>query len=90
MVDDFQVPFDEGYAYDDYGVGRALTKDYIESIVAARGLQVLYPSTPSAHETGERCGCVVLAESTAVALALSSLPLLRQAAPAVAARPVDE
>ena len=78
MVDDFQVPFDAGYRYDDYGVGRVLTANYIEPIVAAHGLRILYPSTPSVHETGARRGCVVLSKNTALALALTSLPLLRE------------
>jgi hypothetical protein len=29
MIDDFRVPGDEGYAYDDYGPGKALTADYL-------------------------------------------------------------
>src|SRR5215469_4379766 len=29
MIDDFQVPFDAGYAYDDYGAGKALIPQYI-------------------------------------------------------------
>ena len=78
MVDDFQVPFDAGYAYDGYGVGRVLTADYIESIVVVHGLRVLYPSTPSADETGARRGCVVLAKNSALSLPLASLPLLRE------------
>ena len=57
-----------------------------EPIVAARGPRVLYPSTPSVHETGARRGCVVLAKNTALALALTSLPLLREAAPLVYGR----
>ena len=75
MVDDFQVPFDTGYGHDDYGPGRVLTAELIDPIVAAHSLQVFYPSTPSAEETGARRGCVVIA-STSVALA--SLPLLRR------------
>ena len=81
MIDDFQVPFDAGYGYDDYGVDRVLTADYIEPIVAARGLRVLYPSTPSVNETGARRGCVVLAQNTTIARALTCLPLLREGAP---------
>jgi hypothetical protein len=79
MVDDFQVPFDTGYGYDDYDAGRSLTAKYIGSIVAAHGLRVFYPSTPSVNETGARRGCVVLAKNTTLALALASLPLLREA-----------
>jgi hypothetical protein len=78
MIDDFQVPFDKGYGYDDYGVGKALTADYIVPIVAAHSLEVFYPSTPSSQETGARRGCVVIASNT-VALALACLPLLRAA-----------
>jgi hypothetical protein len=79
MIDDFLVPFDEGYRYDDYGAGRSLTADYIEPIVVAHRLRLFYPSTPSVCETGERRGCVVLAKNTALAVELASLPLLREA-----------
>jgi hypothetical protein len=75
MVDDFQVPFDSGYGYDDFGACRCLSADYIEPIVATHGLQIFYPSTPSGQETGARRGCVVIASST-MTQALSSLPLL--------------
>jgi len=30
MIDDFQVPDDPGYAYDDYGPGKALTPDLVD------------------------------------------------------------
>ena len=80
MVDDFRVPFDTGYGYDDYGPCRSLTAELIEPTVAAHSLQVFYPSTTSAEETGARRGCVVIA-STSVALA--SLPLLRQMGEAI-------
>jgi hypothetical protein len=78
MIDDFQVPFDEGYGYDDYGVGKALTADYIEPIVVAHNFKVFYPSTPSSQETGARRGCVVIAGNIA-GPAFASLPLLRPA-----------
>ena len=81
MVDDFHVPFDSGYGYDDYGAGRSLTADYIEPIVAAHGLRVFYPSTPSAHETGARRGCVILAKKNHTGTVLTSLPLLQEAQP---------
>jgi predicted O-methyltransferase YrrM len=78
MVDDFQVPFDAGYGYDDYGTRRSLTADYIKPVVAAHSLLVFYPSTPSVQETGARRGCVIIANNTA-GLTLGSLPLLRPA-----------
>lgn len=77
MIDDFQVPFDPGYGYDDYGPGKALVPDYIVPAVSAHGLRAFYPSTPSAEEGGVCRGCVVLAKHQPVISALSSLPLLR-------------
>jgi hypothetical protein len=82
MIDDFKVPFDDGYGYDDYGF-KSLTAELIEPIVAAHRLQVFYPSTPSVQETGWRRGCVVI---TSQAVPLASLPLL-VADPLVRARP---
>ena len=75
MIDDFRVPFDDGYGYDNYGAGRSLTAELIEPAVGTYGLQIFYPSTPSVLETGERRGCVVVAGNT-VAPPLASLPLL--------------
>ena len=77
MVDDFQVPNDSGYGYDDYGPGKALTFDYIAPIVARHGIKAFYPATPSIDETGARRGCVVLARSAQQSKILASLPLLR-------------
>ena len=81
MIDDFQVPFDAGYGYDNYGVDRVLTADYVVKPIVAGGLRVLYPSTPSVNETGARRGCVVLAQNTTIARALTCLPLLREEVP---------
>jgi predicted O-methyltransferase YrrM len=76
MIDDFQVPFDEGYGYDDYGPGKALVPRYIASAVSVHELRAFYPSTSSADESGARRGCVVLARHSTLISALSSLPLL--------------
>jgi predicted O-methyltransferase YrrM len=57
MVDDFQVPGDPGYTYDDYGPGKALVESYLPPL---EGWVLLYPSLPSAQETGARRGCCVL------------------------------
>jgi hypothetical protein len=61
MVDDFRVPDDPGYGYDDYGPGKALDQSYVSPAVAAFRLAVLYPVLRSAEETGQRRGCAVLA-----------------------------
>jgi hypothetical protein len=80
MIDDFQVPSDAGYGYDDYGPGRALTSDYIRAAIWAHQLQAYYPSTPSGAESGKRRGCVVLARGASHGSVLASTSLLRPAA----------
>src|SRR5262249_34750011 len=79
MIDDFQVPFDAGYGYDDYGPGKVLNAEDIAPVVAAHELAVYYPSTPSAEETGARRGCVVLCRDSVHGAVVSSLSLLRHA-----------
>jgi hypothetical protein len=78
MIDDFKVPFDAGYRYDDYGPGKALTPEYIAPALRAHGLAALYPSTPAAQETGMKRGTVVLAKAREHGGALRSLALLRE------------
>lgn len=72
VIDDFEVPGDPGYAFDDYGVGKALTAEYISGVAERFKLHANYPTTPSADETGAVRGCVVLAQA-----ALSGVSLLR-------------
>jgi hypothetical protein len=59
MIDDFRVPDDDGYGYDDYGPGAVLSKELLPHD-ALRGWSLLYPSAPSGAETGHRRGCCVL------------------------------
>jgi len=79
MIDDFQVPGDPEYAFDDYGPGKALTPEYLSASVAAHELATYYPSRPASEEGGSRRGCVVLAKAEIHGVSLSSLPLLRRA-----------
>jgi hypothetical protein len=78
MIDDFQVPDDAGYGYDDYGTTGALTRDYIAPLVRQYQLTEFYPSAPSATESGLRRGCVVLARDRGLVAALSGLSVLRK------------
>lgn len=71
VIDDFEVPGDSGYAFDDYGTGKALNAEYIAPSVERFDLHPHYPATPSASETGAARGCVVLASR-----ALSDVSLL--------------
>lgn len=79
MIDDFRVPWDAAYGYDDYGPGKVLNADYIAPAVAAYGLAVFQPCTPASEETGMRRGCAVVAREEAHGTALRSLALLRAA-----------
>ena len=78
MIDDFQVPGDGGYAYDDYGCGRVLNREYIAPQLKQFQLAEFYPSTPSSAESGIRRGCVVLAHDSGVIDTLSGVSLLRK------------
>ena len=60
MIDDFQVPDDSGYQYDDYGDGKKLCLDYLET-VAHLGFVPFFPALPSSQEVGLKRGWVVLA-----------------------------
>jgi hypothetical protein len=93
MIDDFEVPSDAGYGYDDYGSGNALVLDYIRPAISTHLLQAFYPSTPSAADYPStplaaaglaaagrlRRGCVVLAKEASHGPVLASIPLLRPA-----------
>ena len=59
MIDDFRVPFDNGYGYDDYGEGKALVPAYIKS--AVRALQslayVYYEDEPGRRSAAKLLDC---------------------------------
>jgi len=61
MADDFRVPTDSGFAYDDYGKGKCLSVSDLHEAVTAKS-SMFFPNYASAHETGARRGCVVLAQ----------------------------
>jgi hypothetical protein len=76
MIDDFEVPGDPGYCFDDYGPGRRLTMEYLP-LKELSNLVVLFPTLPSAEETGARRGCAVLVDREREASLLSSVALRR-------------
>jgi hypothetical protein len=75
MVDDFRVPDDPGYDYDDYGFGKVLEPALLVS--APQSLAVFWPSAGSEMETGARRGSVVLATTGPISDALSRVQGLR-------------
>lgn len=77
LVDDFQVPGDDGYAFDDYGPGKALNLDYLRPVLKRNDLTAFFPTTPSSKESGGRAGYVVVV-SKATAAFIASSTLLKQ------------
>lgn len=60
VIDDFEVPFDGGYTWDDYGEGKALNLNYISRSEIADCI-IGFPIMPSDEENGARRGaCVVV------------------------------
>ena len=59
MIDDFAVPWDPGYAYDDYGPGKALTIELLARL-NPQGASLFFPTIPATQETGAKRGCAVI------------------------------
>jgi hypothetical protein len=78
MVDDFCVPGDNGYAFDNYGHGKALELSMLENAVKKYNLAVFFPAARSSEETGGKCGCVVLAPHGPLSQKLTKLPSLSE------------
>jgi hypothetical protein len=60
MIDDFKVPSDEKYGYDEYGGGKVLDLEYLNALNELE-LAAFFPSKRARFETGKKRGCVVLA-----------------------------
>jgi predicted O-methyltransferase YrrM len=76
VIDDFQVPHDAGYGFDDYGRGAQLTLDYIMPVLQGHRLPAYFPARRSEEDTGARRGCLVTA-APPLTSTLASSPLLR-------------
>jgi predicted O-methyltransferase YrrM len=77
MVDDFRVPTDSGFAYDNYGRGRCLSVSNLCEAVTARPT-IFFPNYASGEETGARRGCVVLAQAELADLISRGIPTLTE------------
>ncbi|AZQ66761.1 hypothetical protein EF888_06170 [Silicimonas algicola] len=77
LIDDFEVPGDTGYSYDDYGPGKALTAEYVAPSLDKFGLVIMYPKVSSDLETGAKRGCAVLTRKAMVHNILGAVSLLR-------------
>lgn len=80
LIDDFKVPDDSGYGYDNYGPGHVLTLDYLAPSIARFGLHTFFPAAPATQEIGGRRGCVVLGADADVVAALRTVAGLRELA----------
>ncbi|MCU7491557.1 MAG: hypothetical protein HF312_03740 [Ignavibacteria bacterium] len=76
MVDDFKVPFDSEYTYDDYGNGKELSLEYLEPL-RSFGFCPFFPSKSAKEETGRKRGCIVLANKEGLIENLSKVKALR-------------
>lgn len=68
LVDDFEVPGDSGYKFDDYGPNGSCTLAYVEDILGP-GVRVFFPTVSSSAETGVRRGyCLIAAGESNIAM----------------------
>jgi hypothetical protein len=77
MIDDFEVPGDAGYKFDDYGNGKRLALSYLGPL-STLGLQAFFPRIASGDETGMLRGSVVLTDADG-AYSLAGASTLRAA-----------
>ncbi len=81
MIDDFAVPDDAGYQFDDYGDGKCLSLKYISPLIGS-DWSVFFPAANSEDETGLKRGSVLLVSKDLEneALKVSSLRLYESVA----------
>lgn len=75
MIDDFLIPDDEGYTYDDYGPDKTLSLEYLNKAMPIP-FHAFFPLS-SENETGSRRGCVVITGSDQKAEILKTSKWLR-------------
>jgi hypothetical protein len=76
MIDDFEVPDDPEYGWDDYGPGKQLSVGCMPADIM-REYCLFWPSLRGKEESGLRRGCVVMSRRGAAAEKLADLPVLR-------------
>ena len=77
MIDDFEVPFDQGYGYDTYGQGKKLCLQMLSGF-RDQLEYVYFPALPAMKESGPRRGCLVFTTSTVLDQQLQTLPSLKR------------
>ena len=79
VIDDFKVPFDEDYRFEDFGPGQVLDMEYIKRC-GIRDAIAFFPNVGGRWETGLKRGCVVLVGNHELAAKCRAVPLLQLAA----------
>ena len=64
MIDDFRVPGDPGYGWDDYGPAGSIELPLLDGVIPADP-RLFFPTLPSTGETGARRGCCIIASKAA-------------------------
>jgi hypothetical protein len=59
MIDDFEVPEDGGYRFDDYGDGNRISLEYLREAKIFSPLFTYFPALSANEETGEKRGMCV-------------------------------
>lgn len=76
-IDDFQVPFDNGYGYDDYGADKRLWLPILAPF-RDRISNFYVPAIASQDETGAKRGCIFFASTPELDNLLAQVPNLRR------------
>jgi hypothetical protein len=77
MIDDFCVPSDPGYGFDDYGPGKRLSLENLADLRDS-GVTFHFPASESSEETGEKRGTIVIS-SPSISPRIAASSLLRLA-----------
>lgn len=77
VIDDFSVPDDPGYGFDDYGPDAKLDVAYLQASALPAGTRLFFPRIAAAEETGHRRGAAFLTGDAGFAELLGAMPALR-------------
>jgi predicted O-methyltransferase YrrM len=77
VIDDFEVPDDPGYGFDNYGTDKRLSLDYLLQ-ASTPPLAIYFPRARSEQESGARRGSVTLTANPRLEQILDRLPGLRR------------
>ena len=77
LIDDFEVPGDPGYEFDDFGPNKRLSVDYLEAVPTGVDFYVFFPTAPSKEETGGSRGLALVTANSTIAERLKIYTELR-------------